>query len=232
MKRLIRSDYYFFICAFIFIACSGPIRFASKDSSQTISIDRTDSLRIVRALQSDTSLRFSSDLEFSAEELNEVENEPSESINIKLDEFLTKHKLVDTLSSIPTSYERMLMQIINYIGTPYKFGGNSRKGIDCSAFTQTIFAEVFNLEIPRSTLGQIKIGSEIINKEDLKFGDLVFFNTRRRQIPGHVGIYLWDNLFAHASTRNGVVISTMDLGYYDKRYLSGRRVEEIYALTN
>jgi cell wall-associated NlpC family hydrolase len=80
-------------------------------------------------------------------------------------------------------------------------------------------------------LQQIKIGKPV-NRDELQFGDLVFFNTRRRQNPGHVGIYLWDNYFVHASTKYGVTVSSMADGYYDRRFVGARRVEEVYALTN
>ncbi|MFH2003654.1 MAG: NlpC/P60 family protein [Bacteroidota bacterium] len=216
----------------VLISCSGPIRFASKEHSPSNGISKSDSLRIVRGLNSekDSSLRFANDVEFTDEEIRESENEIPEHIKVDVNELIRQHSRMDTLNSIPTSYERMIMQIINYLGTPYKFGGNSRKGIDCSAFTQTMISEVFNLEIPRSTLGQIKIGNEV-RREELEFGDLIFFNTRRRQVPGHVGIYLWDQYFAHASTKHGVVISSMESGYYDRKFIAARRIEEVFALT-
>lgn len=216
----------------IIISCSGTIRFASKEHSSSNGISKSDSLRIVRGLNSerDSSLRFASDVEFTDEEIRESENEIPEQIKVDVNELIRQHSRMDTLNSIPTSYERMIMQIINYLGTPYKFGGNSRNGIDCSAFTQTMMSEVFNLEIPRSTLGQIKIGNEV-QREELEFGDLIFFNTRRRQVPGHVGIYLWDQYFAHASTKHGVVISSMESGYYDRKFIAARRIEEVAALT-
>jgi cell wall-associated NlpC family hydrolase len=180
--------------------------------------------------EQDSSLRFSTDIEFTAEEISESDREIPEHIKIDVNELIRQHSRMDTINSIPTSYERMIMQIINYLGTPYKFGGNSRKGVDCSAFTQTIMLEVFNLEIPRSTLGQVKIGREV-PRDELEFGDLIFFNTRRRQIPGHVGIYLWDKYFAHSSTKHGVILSSMESGYYDRKFYSARRIEEVYALT-
>ncbi len=220
------------VIALAFSSCSGPIRFATKETNGLNGLSKSDSLRIVRGLNSlqDSSLRFTSDIEFTEEEIRDSEREIPDHTKIDVAELLREHGRMDTISSIPTSYERMIMQIINYLGTPYKFGGDSRRGIDCSAFTQTIMSEAFSLEIPRSTLGQIKIGSEV-RREELEFGDLIFFNTRRRQIPGHVGIYLWDQYFAHASTKHGVIISSMEVGYYDRKFISARRIEEVSALT-
>lgn len=122
--------------------------------------------------------------------------------------------------------EKLLMEIIKYLDTPYKYGGNSTNGIDCSAFTQTVYHNVLSLDLNRSAREQYKQGMEIDNREDLKFGDLVFFNTRRRVRPGHVGIYIGDNLFAHASSRNGVIVSSLDQDYYSRRFMGGRRIED------
>jgi cell wall-associated NlpC family hydrolase len=125
-----------------------------------------------------------------------------------------------------TMKEKLLMEIIKYLNTPYKYGGNSTNGIDCSAFTQTVYHNVLSLDLDRSARDQYKQGIEIDNQDDLKFGDLVFFNTRRRVKPGHVGIYIGDDLFAHASSRNGVIVSSLDQEYYSKRFMGGRRVEQ------
>ncbi len=122
--------------------------------------------------------------------------------------------------------EKLLMEIIKYLNTPYKYGGNTTNGIDCSAFTQTVFRNVLSLDLNRSAREQYRQGIEITDRDDLKFGDLVFFNTRRRVRPGHVGIYIGDNLFAHASSRNGVIVSSLDQDYYSRRFMGGRRVED------
>ncbi len=101
--------------------------------------------------------------------------------------------------------------------------------IDCSAFTQTIYKNTLAINLERSARLQYKQGIEISEIENLKFGDLVFFNTRTRVRPGHVGIYIGENLFAHASSKKGVTISSLDHSYYVKRYMGGRRIrmEEI-----
>jgi len=130
--------------------------------------------------------------------------------------------------NLPLSTKRdlMIMEIIKYINTPYKFGGNSLNGIDCSAFTQNVYKNSWLLDLNRSAREQFMQGIPIENRSDLKFGDLVFFNTRRRVKPGHVGIYIGENLFAHASTKLGVTISSLDHEYYNRRYMGARRIEE------
>ena len=123
-----------------------------------------------------------------------------------------------------TPKEKMLMEIIKFLNTPYKYGGNSKNGIDCSAFTQTIYKNTLSINLRRSAKEQFSQGEEIDDEDELQFGDLVFFNTRRGVKPGHVGIYIGDHLFAHASTKRGVTISSLDHRYYHNRFMGGRRI--------
>lgn len=132
----------------------------------------------------------------------------------------------DAEALISTKRELMLMEIIKYLNTPYKFGGNSLNGIDCSAFTQNVYQSSWMLTLNRSAREQYQQGVVIDERSDLIFGDLVFFNTRKRVKPGHVGIFIGDNLFAHASSKSGVTISSLDHDYYNKRYMGARRIEE------
>lgn len=129
-------------------------------------------------------------------------------------------------ADISNKQELMIMEIIKYMNTPYKYGGNSLNGIDCSAFTQNVYQDSWLIKLNRSARDQFQQGSVIEDRSELKFGDLVFFNTRRRVRPGHVGIYIGDNLFAHASSKSGVTISSLDHDYYNKRYMGARRLEE------
>jgi cell wall-associated NlpC family hydrolase len=125
-----------------------------------------------------------------------------------------------------TIKEQMLMEVIKYLGTPYKYGGTTKSGIDCSAFTQLLYKNVFNIDLERSARLQFNQGREVSGKDDLQFGDLVFFNTRRRVRPGHVGVYIGENLFAHASSEKGVTISSMDYDYYARTYMGARRFDK------
>lgn len=119
-------------------------------------------------------------------------------------------------------------QIDALIGTPYKSGGTSTKGFDCSGFTQYLFAQ-FNFELSRSSVSQNEEGYWI-DKSDLRPGDLVFFNTSGKGIS-HVGVYIGDGMFAHSASDVGVTKSSLDEKYYKNRYVSARRVlwEEIYT---
>ncbi|MDX1748871.1 MAG: NlpC/P60 family protein [Methylophaga sp.] len=97
-------------------------------------------------------------------------------------------------------------------GTPYRMGGISRSGIDCSAFVQITFRDLFGIDLPRSTDQQIRSGRKIPRAE-LRSGDLVFFRNGR-----HVGIYLEDHKFLHASTTRGVMISSLKNTYWSRHF--------------
>lgn len=130
------------------------------------------------------------------------------------------------LSDSISTQEQVVMEIIKYLDTPYRYGGNNESGIDCSAFTRTIFNNIFSVQLPRTARDQFTLGEEI-DKDNLKFGDLVFFNTRRRVKPGHVGIYIGDKMFAHASRKRGVTVSSLDEDYYSRKFMGGRRLDNV-----
>jgi len=119
----------------------------------------------------------------------------------------------------------LLVRVVKtFLGVPYKLGGSTLQGIDCSGFVRKIY-EIFNIELPRTTREQFSIGKKI-GKEQLEEGDLVFF--RRRGNSSHVGIYIGANQFVHASSSNRQVkIDYLDAPYYSKRFLRGVRVKEL-----
>lgn len=120
--------------------------------------------------------------------------------------------------------QKMMDVILSYLGTPYVYGGDSRSGIDCSAFTSFVYGQSVNKKLPRTTSGQSKEG-KAVPLDEIKFGDLLFFNTTGTN-PSHVGIYIGDDLFAHASEAFGVTISSIESSYYKKRFTEARRVIE------
>ncbi|MFN4284868.1 MAG: NlpC/P60 family protein [Lacibacter sp.] len=107
--------------------------------------------------------------------------------------------------------------------TPYRLGGTAKTGIDCSAFVQTLMLSVFGLNLPRTAREQ-KSTTERIPDSELREGDLVFFNTGRG--VSHVGVYLHNNKFVHASTTAGVIISDLAEPYWSRRYLGAGRLSE------
>jgi cell wall-associated NlpC family hydrolase len=116
-----------------------------------------------------------------------------------------------------------LMRVISeYLGAPYKHGGESGEGMDCSAFTRSVFEKAFSIDLPRSTDRQYATGRKI-RRKNIARGDLVFFNTTGH-IPSHVGIYIGEGMFAHASVNEGVTLSSLASRYYARRYTGARRI--------
>lgn len=107
------------------------------------------------------------------------------------------------------------------MGVPYVWGGVSPSGFDCSGFTQFVLKKN-GISIPRVTSDQYGAGVAV-SKSNLRVGDLVFFTTYKAG-PSHVGFYLGDGKFIHASSSKGVTISSLDSSYYSSRYIGARRV--------
>ncbi|MEG3113111.1 MULTISPECIES: NlpC/P60 family protein [Pantoea] len=114
-------------------------------------------------------------------------------------------------------------QLGHWHGTPYRYGGMSRRGIDCSGFVYLTFRDKFALQLPRTTRAQSDMGTRI-DKDDLLPGDLVFFKTGGGENGLHVGIYDTDNAFIHASTSQGVIRSSLDNVYWRKVFWQARRI--------
>ncbi|XQU14622.1 C40 family peptidase [Vreelandella titanicae] len=119
--------------------------------------------------------------------------------------------------------EALLAQHQRWAGTPYRIGGTSERGIDCSALVRNVYRDTFNLELPRSTRGQVHEGRPI-DRQELQAGDLVFFRPPGRY--NHVGIYVGDGYFLHASTSKGVIISSLNNSYWQRYYWQSRRALE------
>jgi lipoprotein Spr len=119
--------------------------------------------------------------------------------------------------------------ISEWWGTPYKIGGMTKKGVDCSAFVQTLMGGVYELPLPRTASEQKAMCTQI-PKEELAEGDLVFFNTRGG--VSHVGIYLHNNKFVHASTSGGVTISDLAEPYWEKRFIGAGKPNKSFEATS
>ena len=113
--------------------------------------------------------------------------------------------------------------IDDWYGTPYKYGGKSKSGIDCSDFVSTLQVQVYDKKIfpPAASMYQ---KCHNISRKDLKEGDLVFFKIESDKVS-HVGVYLQNGCFVHASKSKGVMISRLDENYYKKYFFKGGRVE-------
>ena len=101
--------------------------------------------------------------------------------------------------------------ISDWLFTPYRLGGTTKSGIDCSAFVQTMAKDVFCVNIPRTTITQMKSLKPVKSKDSMKTGDLIFFKSKSSPTGYHVGFYLWNDQFMHAAGRKlGVIISDLE----------------------
>ena len=123
-----------------------------------------------------------------------------------------------------TSNTKMYQFIYDWLGTPYRLGGDTEKGIDCSGFAYKLYDKTFNTIIGNNSRNIFSMVNPI-NKTELKEGDLVFFKIGSKSIS-HVGVYIGDNKFAHASSSKGVMISNLDEPYWQRYFYKGGRILE------
>ncbi|MBO1924146.1 NlpC/P60 family protein [Thiomicrorhabdus sp. 6S3-12] len=132
-----------------------------------------------------------------------------------------KRSPVESISeSVPT---RLWQHYRQWESVPYRYGGVSKRGVDCSAFVQIAFNQKFGVSVPRTTRDQMRAGAKV-SLSRLKVGDMVFFKTGHRTF--HNGIYLGKQQFMHASSSRGVMISSIGQNYWAKRFYMARRVLE------
>ena len=141
---------------------------------------------------------------------------------------------IETCSTLQFKYAQLMnvdvesisnSALYNFIedwwATRYHYGGQTRNGIDCSAYSGTLLSKVWGIKAPRTARAMYGV-AEKIDRENLKEGDLVFFNTRGG--VSHVGVYLGNGYFTHASTGNGVTINNLEETYYKTKLISGGRL--------
>lgn len=141
---------------------------------------------------------------------------------IELSNLETLTNIVSEYSNTSVERDAVMIKIIELINTPYLWGGTTTNGIDCSAFVQRVMKFSLGIDLPRTSIMQSTVG-EPVERENLMFGDLVFFNTLGRRIS-HVGIYLGEGVFAHSSSSGGVKTNSLYEDYYNSRYVTARRV--------
>jgi probable lipoprotein NlpC len=121
-----------------------------------------------------------------------------------------------------TENKSLLQTVTDWLGTPYSYGANSRRGTDCSGFVTQVFKKVYGITLKRSSRSMFSTVQRVA-KTDMKAGDLVFFRHGKGAIY-HVGIYLKDNKFAHAACNGGVMVSSLSQPYYQHNFYAAGRV--------
>lgn len=113
-----------------------------------------------------------------------------------------------------------------WLGTPYRYGGHSHDGTDCSGMVMEMYKEVYGVDLERNSAEQFNKNCHKLGKDKLREGDLVFFATgKNRDRINHVGIYLKDRYFVHASSSRGVIISSLEEEYWERHYVASGRVK-------
>lgn len=157
---------------------------------------------------------------------------PADPLSQWLGERALLAKPAAAVQSVRDSASELVMSAMNFLGMPYRRGGSSDSaGFDCSGFTRHVFEMSLGLVLPRRADEQAKLsGLTQIKRDELKPGDLVFFNTLRRTFS-HVGIYLGDGKFIH-SPRSGAEVRIEDMGdrYWSRRFTGARRADAVAAL--
>ena len=121
----------------------------------------------------------------------------------------------------PGDNEELYNAIQQWMGTPYRYGGTDKNGVDCSAFVGHIYREVYGVDLHRVS-NDMQQDVTLISKSELREGDIVFFTNSKGRVS-HVGIYLKNGLFAHSSTSRGVIISRLDDSHWRKHFYKGGR---------
>ena len=137
---------------------------------------------------------------------------------------LIKYALLLDTTIESVSNTALYSLIDEWIGVPYKYGGADKSGIDCSSFVTFLYQKIYNIQLPRTSRDQSNLIDPRL-EEDLKEGDLVFFRTNGKGIS-HVGVFVGNRRFIHASTIKGVTIDSLDYPYYLKRFVFGGKIRE------
>jgi len=205
-----------------------PLAFANKQASSSVSADNKKDIKFLEISSTDNADRETK--EIKKETHSSGKQSAKTTVN---DSYNTKSSEIEKASSLQLKYSVLLnteveqvqniplyQHIDDWYGTPYKLGGSTKNGIDCSAFVQTIFISAFGITLPRTAREQYT-ATQRISRTTLQEGDLLFFNTRGG--VSHVGIYLQNNKFVHASV-TGVTISDMFEPYYVKHFIAAGRI--------
>jgi lipoprotein Spr len=192
----------------------------SAKAQSSVNIERLNASAQVKK-----SLKFIDGFEWKSATANTVVENSAEETEVSAIEKCSviqfKYALLLDVEVESITNKALYEEIEKWWDTRYRYGGTGERGIDCSAYTGTLLADVYGLNVSRTARAQYA-ESEKIDKENLKEGDLVFFNTRRG--VSHVGLYLGNGYFTHAGSSTGVTISNLEESYWSRKFLAGGRI--------
>ena len=191
------------------------ITLAGCSSSQELSEDREDKKSVNDYKTSEEFVSTN-----ALKEKTSIDKENLESISSSLGRFIDESSLLSTMEK-----DEVMYKVIEYLNTPYRWGGTTKGGIDCSAFVQTVMYQSLGVILPRTSFEQSNVGVDVA-VEDLKFGDLLFFDTMNKGRTTHVGIYLEDGYFVHSGSRTGVAVASLNSEFYSRVFLKAKRVTD------
>ena len=194
--------------------------------------------QVTKNLKTKASLKFIEGLDLSQEksfEVVEVRSDlKSADINLNVITVNPNFYGIEKCSPLQFKYAMLINMevedvtntlLYNFIeewwATRYHYGGTDKSGIDCSAFSSKVLLNIYGIVLPRTSSEQYAV-SEKISRQNLKEGDLVFFNTRGG--VSHVGVYLGNNFFVHSSVKSGVTINSLTDDYYNRKFIGGGRI--------
>ncbi len=217
--------------SFVFISCKSVRKITSKDNSVSKNIKKNGNRKV----------EFIEDIEITPGSVVKSKHKPattkSKVSNIELPtninssskfEFEKVNRVQIKYALLLNTYVENLtnlelyLKLDEWLGTRYCLGGSTKNCIDCSAFAGNIIREIYKINLPRTAHEQFNV-IDRKEKDDFKEGDLVFFRTKKGYI-NHVGIYLWNNKFIHASSSLGVAISDLDEAYWKNKFAGGGKV--------
>lgn len=194
--------------AVVLVGCSSTKEISLEDSQESYSKKDVAGYKNSKEVVSTSTL----------ENKTSINKDNLEAISSSLAGFISESDIASKVDK-----DEVMFKIIEYLNTPYLWGGTSKRGIDCSAFIQTVMYQSLGVTLPRTSFEQSQVG-EAIEKSDLKFGDLIFFDTMRKGRVTHVGMYLSNGFFAHSGSRTGVAVASLDDEFYTRTFLKARRV--------
>ena len=225
---------YCLLCAVLLSSCSQIKSLTSRDSSASVSPTRSEKSKNVKFLDG-ISITAGQEVtsKYSAMGPNMPKAKKIKGTDVEQLQFLAgdieranwlqlKYAIMLDATVEKLSNVGLLKLIDEWWGTRYCMGGTSKECIDCSAFVQVVISGTYNVTVPRTAQEQYNTGNKI-GMEELQEGDLVFFHTSGRTIS-HVGIYMLNNKFVHASTSGGVMFNDLNDSYWREKFRGATRV--------